>query len=377
MAAAWGVRLLIAYTVLSALTPAPPQANLGPPQTVITTQPRLCVHTRLTDEVETWKIQQSLAWVREMGAPTIVELFPWAYIEGSPDNYSWHSADRIVEHARNQGLHVIARLGLVPGWAQTDETRATATLNTLPPESYNDFAQFTADFAARYAGTVDELIIWNEPNLAFEWGFAQVSPSGYADLLRAVYERAHAANPNVVILAAPLAPTLEPEGSPNGLNDLLYLEQLYQAGAAPYFDALAVHTYGFNQPPEAEPAFDQLNFRRVELIHDIMTRYDAPNKPLAITETGWNDHPRWSLAVPPAQRIAYTLDAFAWADEHWPWLSHLCIWVFRYPVDTTSYPDNFTLVTADFQRKPIYYALQAFALGTGESEDLWLPPPAG
>ena len=44
------------------------------------------------------------------------------------------------------------------------------------------------------------------------------------------------------MLAGALAPTLEPAGSPNGMNDLVYLERMYQAGAAAYFDALAIHT---------------------------------------------------------------------------------------------------------------------------------------
>jgi hypothetical protein len=49
---------------------------LGPPQQVVTTNPIVGVHTRLTDEVENWKIQRTLHMVREMGAPWVVEYFP-------------------------------------------------------------------------------------------------------------------------------------------------------------------------------------------------------------------------------------------------------------------------------------------------------------
>jgi hypothetical protein len=63
------------------------------------------------------------------------------------------------------------------------------------------------------------------------------------------------------------------------------------------------------------------------------------------------------------------------AEAEWNWLDKLCLWVFRYPVPTFSYPDNFTLVTSDFQLKPIYFAVQAFARGLPTSETLWLPPP--
>ncbi len=366
----WLVRISLAWWLLTQLAPAGPRASLGPAQTVATVKPQVCVHTRLIDEVYEWKIQRSLQLVREMGADTIVEFFPWAYVEKYRDEYDWASVDRIVRHAQNHGIQIIARMGFVPEWAREKEN---TTLNDLPETSFDDFAEFVAVFAARYAGTIDHIIIWNEPNLAFEWGYRGVDPAGYARLLQAVYAPVHAANPNVVILAAALAPTLEPAGSPYGLNDLLYLEALYEAGAAAYFDALAVHTYGFTEPPEAEPGADLLNFRRAELLHEIMLRYD--DKPVYITETGWNDNPRWTKAVRPAQRIAYTIGAYEWAEQNWDWLEKMCLWAFRYPAPTQSYPDNFTLVTPDFQIKPIYYTVQAYARGWERDDNLWLPAP--
>lgn len=371
----WLVRVAIAWSILIRLTPAPPRAPLGPLQTVPTVKPAVCVHTRLIDEVYEWKIQRSLQMVREMGANTIVEFFPWAYAEPNRGQHDWTSFDRIINHARNQGLHVIARMGLVPAWARPDKDGQNTTLNFLPDESFDEFADFVATFAKRYAGVVDHIIIWNEPNLSFEWGYRPVDPAGYVRLLKAVYAPAHSANPNVVVLAAPLAPTLEPLGSPNGLDDLLYLESIYKAGAAPYFDALAMHTYGFTEPPEAPPAADGLNFRRAELLHDIMLRYDQPDKPVYITESGWNDNPRWTKAVRPSLRAAYTVNAFKWAEDNWPWLYKLCVWALRYPISTRSYPDNFTLLTADFQPKPIYTAIQAYARGWERNDELWLPAP--
>ena len=56
------------------------------------------------------------------------------------------------------------------------------------------------------------LIIWNEPNLAFEWGYRQPNPQDYVRLLQAVYQPVHTANPNVTILAGGLAPTLRTRG---------------------------------------------------------------------------------------------------------------------------------------------------------------------
>ena len=83
---------------------------------------------------------------------------------------------------------------------------------------------------------------------------------------------------------------------------------------AEYFDALAIHSYGFRQPPAAEPAPDRLNFRRAELLRQLMTAHGDGAKPAFITEFGWNDHPRWSGAVRPSQRSAYTIQAFEYAE---------------------------------------------------------------
>jgi hypothetical protein len=367
----WMARLYVAGVLLSILTPIQQRAVLGEPEYVATTQPMVCVHTDLKDEVDEWKIQLSLRYAREMGAPVIVEFFPWAYLEPDEDRYQWYQADRIVQQARNQGLRIIARMGLVPGWARPRET----TLNYLAPEAFPDFAEFVAVFADRYAGSIDHLILWNEPNLAFEWGYQPVDPVMYVDLLREVYPAAKAANPDVTILAGALAPTLEPPGSPHGLDDRVYLEAMYDAGAAPYFDALAVHSYGLTEPHDAEPGPDQLNFRRVELLRAIMEHNGDGHKRVTITESGWNDDPRWTKAVRPSQRIGYTLGAFHWAQENYPWLENLCVWVLRYPRPTGRYPDSFTLITPEFQLKPIYYAMQAYARGWETSEDLWLPAP--
>jgi hypothetical protein len=180
-------------------------------------------------------------------------------------------------------------------------------------------------------------------------------------LLAAVYPAVKAANPDMKILAGALAPTVEPPGSPWAINDLTYLAGMYEHGAAAYFDGLAVHAYGLTFPPEAEPGEELLNFRRVELVRQIMEAYGDEESHIFITESGWNDHPRWTLAVRPAQRIQYTLDAIHYANKNWPYVELLGIWTLRYPAPTKSYPDNFTLITPEFVARPIYDALKAFA----------------
>ena len=361
----WNSRLwraLLLLILIRLLQPAPILITPGSTQTVNSKHPHVGVHTRLTDEVEEWKIQRTLQLVRAMGAPWIVEFFPWAYYQAADGDIAWEHPDQVVAHAHAQGLTIIARMGLTPDWARPPDT----PLTYLDEDAYDDFAAFAAAFAARYRGEVDYLIIGNEPNLSYEWGYRPTTAQDYVDLLREVYPAVKQANPDMQILAGALAPTLEPEGSPWGLNDLQYLEGMYAAGATDYFDGLAVHAYGLTFPPLADPDPMILNFRRVELVREIMVAEGDEEKSIYVTETGWNDHPRWTKAVRPGQRIQYTLDALNYAEENWPYVEMLAIWAFRFPAPTKSYMDYFTLVTPEFVAKPLYEALQQYTGNEGE-----------
>lgn len=352
-------------------TPPGEQPLIVTQQFVQTEKPQVCVHTLLENEVEPAKILRSLEMTRALGAATIVQFFPWAYVESLEGKYDWARTDSIVRLARLQGLRIIARLGLTPGWARPTGT----TLTNLPDEAFSDFADYAAAFAARYAPDIRHIIIWNEPNLSAEWGFQPAEPDRYARLLKETYARVKDANPATVVLAGALAPTLENAGSGVGLNELDFLTALYRLGAGAHFDALAVHTYGFRAAPENPPHPGRLNFRRVELLRQIMIEQGDSDKPITITESGWNDHARWLHAVRPSQRAAYTIRAYQYAEEHWDWLEALCIWALRYPADLRGYPDGYTLINPEFLPKPVYLELQAYARGWAADESLWLDPP--
>lgn len=331
--------------------------DLGPQRTVRTINPKIGVHTRLTDEVEERKIRQSLEMVREMGAPWIVEYFPWAYVERDSGTFKWKHSDMVVQHAQRQGLTTIARLGFVPEWARPTNT----TPLYLAPDQFAEFGDYAAEFAARYAEQVQHIIIWNEPNLGLEWGYQPVNPEQYVEMLRVVYPRIKAANPNALVLAGALAPTLADDET--AMNDLLFLQRMYDAGAADYFDILSIHSYGWNFPPDDPPHPGVVNLRRSELLRDIMVANGDSHKTAMITEGGWNDHPRWTRAVRPGQRIDYTIQAYDIAQNEWPWLESVNLWAFRYPWDAKSYQDYYTFVRTDFEPKPIYLETQRYATG--------------
>jgi hypothetical protein len=322
------------------LSPPPPKTILG-------------VHTRLTDEVEPWKISETLDLVRAMGAGWIVELFPWAYIEPRRGEEDWAHPDLVVREANRQGLEIIARLDFVPDWARPKGS----TPRFLPETSWADYASFVGRFARRYREAVQYFVIWNEPNTTFELGFQPVDPGAYVQLLDLAGRAIRDANPKAIVMPAGLAPTLD--RSDLALDDVLYLQALYDHGARGLFDALAVHSYGWKFPPDSDAKPDRLNFARAELLRDVMVKNGDAGKPIIITESGWNDSPRWTKAVHPGQRIQYTLRALDKVKTDWPWTQAMCIWAFRLPAPAHDYNDYFTLVDTTFRLKPIYDQLQA------------------
>ncbi|MFB0545613.1 MAG: beta-galactosidase [Anaerolineae bacterium] len=352
-----GVAAFIFLTLAGA--PPGPIVTLGPQRHVVTINPKMGVHTRLTDEVEEWKIKRTLEMVREMGASWIVEYFPWAYYEPRKGRFNWDHPDMVVDHARTQGLTVIARLGLVPEWARPEDT----TDLYLDEEHYEDFGDYVYAFMSHFKGRVRHIIIWNEPNISLEWGYRPVDPAAYTELLKVAYARVKEADPDVQVLAGALAPTLAPEGSEWGMEDLIYLRQMYEAGAKDYFDMLAIHAYGWKFPLDDPPAKDKVNFRRAELIRQVMVENGDGHKKSIITEGGWNDHPRWTKAVRPARRIQYTVEAYERSWQEWDWCQALVMWAFRFPWPAHTYQDYYTFVAVHFTPKPIYLEVQKYARG--------------
>jgi len=336
----------------------PARLHLPPQQHVSTINPLIGVHTRLTGYGDEGYIRRTLEQVREMGASWIVELFPWAYVQPrSRYGFDWSGTDMIVEHASRQGLQIVARLDMVPAWARPPHS----TDRRLDPDHYEDYAAYVAAFARRYRPYgLRHLLIWNEPNLRFEWGMRPPDPGAYAALLKVVYPRVKAAVPDAIVVAGALSPGSDMDASQTRMDDMQFLASLYDAQAGPFFDMWAAHIYGGKDPPEAAPAPERVNFRRIELVRALLDKLGGTDKRIIITEGGWNDHPRWNGAVRPADRVRWTVAAYEYARRY-PWLEALCMWQFSTPFATHSYPDNWNFVAPDGTPRSVYLAVQQYA----------------
>lgn len=316
----------------------------------------------LEREVEAWKQERTLEMARSAGIGWIKQQFSWEEIERRPGEFAWDKSDRIVALAERFEMQIIARLDRTPEWA-----RPGGPFSTCPPDDVARYGDFVYAFVRRYAGRVRYVQIWNEPNLAAEWCFRPADPAAYTRLLELAYRRARQADPNVVILSAPLAVNTEDVSLRGNMGDLVFLEQMYQAGAGAYFDILSANGFGLGFPPEAPPDPNVLNFRRIELQRAIMQEHGDAGKAIWVNEYGWNAPPddfppellTWARAS-EAEQADYTVRGIAWAREHWPWLGVVNIWYFRQAGDIP--PDRavyyFAMVYPDFTPRPVYDAVR-------------------
>ncbi len=339
--------------------PTPTPTPIQNPRSEVQNQ-KIGLHTRLTDEPDPDNIKREFTMLRDMGATWATEFFPWAYIQPSDRNhFDWAHADMVADAAQAAGVTLLVRIDSVPGWARP----ANSTWKYLDRDHYQDYGDFVFAFVSHFRGRISHYIIWNEPNTSAEWGQRPPDPAGYSDLLKIAYKLAKEADPTCEVLLAGLAPNLEREGSAVALDDLTYLNKLYDAGAAPYFDAVAVHAYGLLSPPDDPSSPRKLNFARAEETYKIMAAWDDTAKPVYITEGGWNDSPHWSYAVTPPQRVEYTLGAYRKAEADWPWCKAVCLWASRFPKPQYTYFDNYSFLTPHFIPKAVYLEVQKYATG--------------
>lgn len=332
--------------------------------------PAYGVHTFLW-----WKqdvAQRDLGLVQAMGFGWVKQKFPWRDIEGIEKGaYDWYRPDLIVQMVEDAGLQMVVRLDQNPLWAIASLPDDQIGDNQ-PPINYQDFGDFCHAVADRYHGRIAAYQVWNEPNLSREWGNQPPDPVAYTELLRVCYEGIKTADPGAIVISAGLAPTGTP--LPVAMPDTEFLQGMYAAGAAAYFDVLGVHAPGYKAPPEMSPDEVAANpefgngrwfaFRHVEDMRAIMVANGDEYKQVAILEMGWtldqvNEGYTW-YAVDEATQADYLVRAYQYARENWrPWIG-LMTTVYIADSEWTSADEQWwwSIVLPDGTPRPAYFALR-------------------
>jgi O-antigen ligase len=349
----------------------------------------LGVNVFLEKEADPEAVRRTLRVARDAGFHWIRQGFVWSDIEiagkgdyvdrrgPGPAHSAWDKYDFIVDQARAFNLEIVARLDATPAWARSAPNPNNpcggdqVDYSHAPPANVDDYADFVKAVVSRYKGKVRYFQIWNEPNLIGEWP-PQPNPAAYTALLKAAYEAAHAANPDAVILMAPLAQTHT--GDQCNPNDILYLQAMYDAGAQPYFDIANVMDYGLNySPADRRTDLDRINFSRPVLARDVMVRNGDGAKGIWASEYGWVSlPPDWGAdpankpgiwgSVTPEQQANYLVSGYDRARAEWPWMGAMFVWFLRDPAPLPHEPQAyFAILNQDWTQRPAYGAIARYS----------------
>jgi hypothetical protein len=344
------------------------------------------INTFLQLEAEPEKRVQSLELIGAAGFDFIRQEFVWEDIEihgkgdfvdrrNDPNGVdAWAKYDQIVEAAEANDIEIIARLSNPPSWTRV----LTDTIGSLaPPDDFNDFGDFVATMAERYEGRIQYYQLWNEPNGNEEWGLQNVDPEAYTRLLCIGYERIKAVDPQAVVLAGALTPTVANDG--RHMNDLIFLQRMYNVGAADCFDVFSAQGYGlWSGPTDHRLRPTVINYPHHEYLRDIMVRNGDGEKPIWISEMGWNVVPE---GIPPtfgqvteAQQARYAVEAYQRSQTEWPWIGVVNYWFFKRPGESEKDQSwyYFRMMEPDFTPLPVYGAMTTYATG----EQVVEPQPA-
>jgi hypothetical protein len=369
-----GVKGVAALALLSFTGPRPQLAPEAPLRELGSGPYGANVFLQLEADPE--NVRRSLRMMSDAGITWGRQQFPWEDIEihargdfedrrNDPPRSAWDKYDRLVQMAQDFGVTLLVRLDDPPEWAYADPAKSG---DKGPPDDPEDYARFVGTVAERYCGRLKYYQLWNEPNIYPEWGERDVDPAGYAALLELAAAAARDACPGVVIVAAALAQNTEPGG--RNLDDLRYLEALYEAGWQDSFDVLAVNPFGlFTGPTDHRVSADRTNFGRIQLARDIMVRHGDAAKPVWITEMGWTsppeDYPSIFGRVSEERRAEYTVQAYERIRREWPWVGPAFLWFLRRPDDVWERaPEGygfFRILGPDFSETPTYRALREAA----------------
>lgn len=249
---------------------------------------------------------RTLNLLKEAGVTNIRILVPWMSVEFLDDVWTWGAVDRMVNGAAARNIEVLAVLNSPPVWASVPDV----PLLSGRPAKVEEFAEYAGKVAARYVGKISAYEIWNEPNY---WGFwaPGPNPAQYAELLKAAYPVIKAADPNAVVLAGSVASVIDFLNIT--MNPVRFIKEMYAAGAAGYFDAIAFHPYLYGLQFSKGGSTVNAPLWQAKEIYKLMVANGDGNKKIWATEYGQPSH-----LVSEDSQAAFIADFLrSWRNQSW------------------------------------------------------------
>jgi len=203
----------------------------------------------------------------------------WRIVEQRKGEWDYSAVDSVGKLIPGE-IEILGVLMSVPEWANGVEPKtAEGWFDTYPPKDLNDWKQYVSKTVEHYKHRIKHWEIWNEEN-GVDFYRPRPDAKAYTELLKAAYLAAKKADPECVVVLGGLQMNGIIPNPWSRVEVPNYLEDLYKAGARPYFDVCNIHPYVL----PSEGADHMMKLTRDTL--SLMARYGDGNKPLWITEVG-------------------------------------------------------------------------------------------
>lgn len=288
------------------------------------------------------QINQELEAAKSAGAISMRIDISWYAVGATKGTYNFSMIDPIVQDVVDAGLIPLAMIYDTPTWLSGSTNPHTPPANATQDQQ---FAQFAAATAQRYAGIIQYYEVWNEENIPAFW--TSPNAANYTKLLQATYTAIKAVDPNDFVVAGGLSP------DSSGIAPTTFVTKMYAAGAKGYFDALAYHWYAFPSLPTMTP---------LAQIYSVMVANGDAAKQIWITEAGapTGTAPGAVSQAVQAQTVLTMLNDAA----SYGYIGPLFFFtIMDTGTDTTDINDNYGLVTVGDVPKQAYCVLQQFVTG--------------
>lgn len=225
------------------------------------------------------ELPQFTGMLKKSGCGAVRIPVRWLVLEPKRGEWDFSALDRALLSIP-EGVEILGTLMSVPEWASgVDPKKAEGWFDAYPPRDLEDWQRAVSAIVTRYRPRIRHWEIWNEQNGV---DFFRPRPDAriYTGLLKTAYEAAKKANPECIVVLGGLQMNGVMANPWSDVKVTNYLEDLYKAGARPYFDVCNTHPYVL----PAEGAERMMELTRETL--EVMARYGDAAKPLWLTELG-------------------------------------------------------------------------------------------
>lgn len=227
----------------------------------------------------TW--QNSVTRSKSLGVTRGRMDFLWTWVEKRPGVYDFSFYDRVYNHMATNGMKpvfILAYNNTLYGPANSGGNQAGITSST----NRDAYCRFVKAAAARYKGKGVIWEVWNEPDLVNFWA-PTPSPTDYATLAKSAVSAIRQSDPNAYVVSA---------GFGHDYWNRAFIQKAIQAGMLQGYNAMAVHSYDFLNPPQVVENQENLFGQ----IRQWMSQYNG-GKVLPIVDTEFGARLSWQKKV--------------------------------------------------------------------------------